>query len=60
MNTKAKVIKLEALIAAKNGSQMRILIREDDESDEDCINRSIYKVSSRTNLIDIRELDARL
>ena len=48
------------LLEAKNGSQMKFLIREDDESDEDCINRSIYKVSSRTNLIVIRELDARL
>ena len=60
MNTKAKVMKLEALIAAKNGSQMRIFIREDDESDEDCINRSEYKDSSRFNLIVISELDARL
>ena len=60
MNTKAKVMKLEALIAAKNGSQMRILIREDDESDEDCINRFEYKDSSRINLIVISETDARL
>ena len=60
MNTKAKVMKLEALIAAKNGSQMRILIREDDESDEDCINRSEYKNSPRINLIVISETDARL
>ena len=60
MNTKAKVMKLEVLQAAKNGSQMRILIREDDESDEDCINRSEYKDSSKINLIFISELDARL
>ena len=60
MNTKAKVMKLEALIAAKNSSQMKILIKEDDESDEDCINRSEYKDSSKINLIFISELDARL
>ena len=60
MNTKAKVMKLEALLTAKIGSQIRILIRGDDESDEDCINRYKYKDSSRTNLIVISELDARL
>lgn len=58
MNTKAKVMKLEALVAAKNGSQMKILIRGDDESDEDCINRSEFKDSSRINLIVISETDA--
>lgn len=60
MNNKAKVMKLEALLTAKNGSQIKILIRGDDESDEDCINRSIYKDSSKINLIVISELDARL
>lgn len=60
MNTKAKVMKLEALLTAKNGSQMKILIREDDESDEDCINRYQYKDSLRINLIVISETDARL
>ena len=60
MNTKAKVMKLEALVTAKNGSQMKFLIREDDESDEDCIYRSEYKDSSRINLIVISKFDARL
>jgi hypothetical protein len=60
MNTKAKVMKLEALIAAKNGTEMKILIREEDESDENCINRSQYKDSSRINLIVISKTDARL
>lgn len=60
MNTKAKVMKLEALLVAKSGSRMKILIREDDESDEDCINRSEYKDSPSINLIVISETDARL
>ena len=60
MNTKAKVMKLEALLTAKIGSQIKILIRDDDESDEDCINRSKNKDSSRINLIVISETDARL
>ena len=48
------------LLENKNGSQIRILLRRDDESDEDCINRSEYKDSSRINLIVITEMDARL
>ena len=48
------------LLETKNGSQMKFLIKEDDESDEDCINRSEYKDSSRINLIVITEMDARL
>ena len=48
------------LLETKNGSQIKFLIRQDDESDEDCINRSIYKYSSRINLIVISETDARL
>ena len=48
------------LLETKNGSQMKFLIKEDDESDEDCINRSEYKDSSRINLIIITEMDARL
>ena len=48
------------LLEAKNGAHMKILIKEDDESDEDCINRFEYKNSSRINLIVISEIDARL
>ena len=48
------------LLETKNGSKMKFLIREDDESDEDCINRSIYKDSTKINLIVISETDARL
>ena len=48
------------ILEAGNRSQMKFLIREDDESDEDCINRSEYKDSSRINLIVINELNARL
>ena len=48
------------LLKTINGSQMKFLIRLDDESDEDCINRSIYKYPSRINLIVISESDARL
>ena len=51
--------RLELLEAIK-GSQLKILLRRDDESDEDCINRSEYKDSSRINLIVINETDARL
>ena len=51
--------RLELLEAIK-GSQLKILLRRDDESDEDCINRSEYKDSSRINLIVISETDARL
>lgn len=51
--------RLELLEAIK-GSQLKILLRRDDESDEDCINRSEYKDSSRINLIVITEMDARL
>ena len=48
------------LLEAKNGFQLKFLIKEDDESDEECINRSEYKDSSRTNLIVMTETDARL
>ena len=48
------------LLETKNGSQIKFLIRQDDESDEDCINRSAYKNSSRINLIVISDTDARL
>jgi len=56
INLKHRLEQLEA----KNGSEIKFLIREDDESDEDCINRSQYKDSSRINLIVISETDARL
>ena len=47
-------------LETKNGSQMKFLIKEDDESDEDCINRFIYEDLSRINLIMLTETDARL
>ncbi len=53
-------MKLEALLNAKNGSHMKILIRKADETDEECINRFKYKDSSRFNLIVISDMDARL
>ena len=51
--------RLELLEAIK-GSQLNILLRRGDESDEECINRSEYKNSPRINLIIISETDARL
>ena len=48
------------LLKTKNGSQMKFLIKEHDESDEDCINRHIYKDLSRINLKVLTETDARL
>lgn len=60
MNTKAKVMKLEALIAAKSGAQMKILTREDDESDEDCINRSQFKDWPQSRLLVLSKTDERL
>ena len=48
------------LLETKNGSQMKFLIREDDESDEECINRSEYKNWPRIDLIVINDMDARL
>ena len=56
INLKHRLEQLET----KNGSQMKFLIKEDDESDEDCINRSIYKDLPRINLIVLTETDARL
>ena len=56
INLKNRLEQLEG----KSGSEIKFLIREDDESDEDCINRSQYKDSSRINLIVISETDARL
>ena len=60
MNTKAKVMKLEALIAAKNGSQMKILIGEDDEIAEECINRSQFKDWPQSRLLIISKTNERL
>ena len=48
------------LLEVKNGSQIKFLIKGDDESDEECINRSEYKNSPRINLIVFNETDTRL
>lgn len=56
VNLKHRLEQLEA----KNGLGIKFLIRKDDESDEDCINRSEYKDSLKINLIIISETDARL
>ena len=48
------------LLEAKNGFQLKFLIKEDNESNEDCISRHEFKDSSRINLIIMTDTDARL
>lgn len=60
MNTNARVKQLEALMACKNGAEIKVLIRGNNESDMDCISRFGLQDYPQNNILVFSETDVRL
>lgn len=60
MNTKTRVKQLEELVSRKNDKGLLILIKLDDESEDECISRYDLTDYPRHNLLIGSELDERI